>query len=698
MARKRQFERLGSQPKLPSPTDEVVIDAEGIERDLGTGPDRIAPGDGTPTPAVAVNLTEAELSALADEFASEIDLQYSAQEQLRQDWVNWLKLYRAKPMFETKTYPLAHSSNVVVALAAIYTDQVVARIMQAIFQPEPLWLVTELNRKTAAAAKPYERWLDWNRKNTWDEYRVVKPFVQDVTKLGTGIIYNDWRVETIYRYDDRRRVTEPGGTRRGPRPTWVPREDFLLPIGFNDLQSAPWCAHRIWTSWDQLERWSHQNLIVNLDKLKGASDDESELRMERRRNHERMTDGSGDDRFGIWSPWYVWFNRDLDRDGWPECYVMLLHTGERAILRLQSNPSPSATRPYNSARFIEVEGEFDGIGIPEQVESLQEEASVIHNQRRDRGHLANIVMYKGSATGNLPNTIRPESGKVIKVLGDPNKDLVQFNPSGNIAEQEFEEQSVQRLAELRVGLNDPGLGKATSPVGRAAATTMMALMQEGARRFDLNITDIRYALSDQGMQLTELWQVYGLPEPEEAGSPENVLDDEPKADGAPSEAQIVRALLTTPANLRGLIAVKLNVSTAAINKEVEKQSNIQLYGMVTQWQQQLIQLSLMMMNPQVPVPVKSLILKTVEDQDKLLDRIFASHNAFDLESVEAGEVFREMYGQAQQMAQMAPLMGMMGGGQQPGQGGQEVPSASGNGSGAAPQQGGLLGKLGGTMQ
>lgn len=693
MATRRRFERL--QPPQGPPPDPAEVEDPG-ERDLGEGDRRIAPGDGAPQPAVAVSLTDSDLSALADEFSSEIELQYAAQAEQREDWVNWLRLYRAKPLFETKTYPLAHSSNVVVALAAIYTDQVVARIMQSIFQPEPLWLVTELNRRTAAAAKPYERWLDWNRKNTWDEYRTVKPFVQDVVKLGTGIIYNDWRVETIYRYDDKRRTTEQSGFRRGPHPTWVPREDFLLPIGFNEIQKAPWCAHRIWCSWDMLERWAHQNLIVNLDKLKGHSDDESQLRLERRRNHERMTDGSADDRFGIWSPWYVWFNRDLDRDGWPECYVMLLHTGERAILRLQSNPSPSATRPYNSARFIEVEGEFDGIGIPEQVESLQEEASVIHNQRRDRGHLANIVMYKGSATGNLPNTIRPESGKVIKVLGDPNKDLVQFNPSGNIAEQEFEEQSVQRLAELRVGLNDPGLGKATSPVGRAAATTMMALMQEGARRFDLNVTDIRYALTDQGIQLTELWQVYGLPEPDEAGSPEQVLDDTPMSDGGPSEAQIVRALLTMPANLRGLIAVKLNVSTAAINKEVEKQSNIQLYGMVTQWQQQLIQLSLMMMNPQVPMPVKNLILKTVEDQDKLLDRIFASHNAFDLESVEAGEVFRQMYGQAEQMAEVIrqnPQIAMNA--QQQGQP-QQAPSAQGNGGGKSPLS--MLGGGGNTVQ
>jgi hypothetical protein len=528
--------------------------------------------------------------------------------------------------------------------------------MQSIFQPEPLWVVSELNRRTAAAAKPYERWLDWNRKNTWDEYRAIKPFVQDVVKLGTGIVYNDWRNETIYRYDDKTRTTVESGSRKGPRPAWVPREDFLLPIGFNDIQQAPWCAHRIWCSWDMMERWAHQNIIdrTQFAKLKGHSDDESQLRLERRSNHERMADGSADDRFGIWSPWYVWFNRDLDRDGWPECYVMLLHTGEKAVLRLQSNPSPSATRPYVSARFIEVEGEFDGIGIPEQVESLQEEATTIHNQRRDRSHLANIVMYKGSATGNLPNTIRPESGKVIKVL-DP-KDLQEFHPSSNVSEQVFEEESVTRLAELRVGLNDPGLGKATSPVGRAAATTMMALMQEGTRRFDLNVSDIRTALSEQGHQLTEAWQVYGLPEPDESGSPEQVLDED--------DAAIVRELLSMPVNLRGLIAIQINISTAAINREVEKQSNIQLYQIVQGYMQQVLQLSMAVANPQIPPPIKELIVHGVEGLDKLLKRIFQAHNAFDLETVLVGDIFGEMAMQVQQQPMLPGPQGQMPGQQQ----------------------------------
>src|SRR5258706_15307430 len=89
----------------------------------------------------------------------------------------------------------------------------------------------------------------------------------------------------------------------------------------------------------------------------------------------------------------------------------------KTFLRRAPTLSPSGTRPYFKSSFISVEGEFDGIGIPEDVESLQEEASTIHNQRRDRAHLANIVMYIAKMAGQLPDTIRPRSGLVIKTPG-----------------------------------------------------------------------------------------------------------------------------------------------------------------------------------------------------------------------------------------------------------------------------------------
>jgi hypothetical protein len=619
------------------------------------------PGDGTPQEPVPVSLTDVDLKSLAEEFSSEIDYQYDAQGPYRGDISRWLKVYRGRPKTQTKTYPLDGASNVVVKLAKIYCDQVIARIFQGITGPQPQFIVSELNKKFAENCKPYERYLDWSQQNMWNQKAFLLPYIQDCVKLGTAIGYNDFVNEPVVRYDDQTKQTVVTGVRKGPRPTWVAREDFLCPVGFPDIQQAPWIAHRTWFSWDLLERLRFRNFIENLDELKGHSDDEDEVKLERRRNRDEMSSPQSDDRFGLWSPWWVWFRRDLDQDGWPEEYVMLLHNQTKTILRLVANPSPAGTRPYFASKFISVEGEFDGIGIPEDVESLQEEASTIHNQRRDRAHLANIVMYIAKMSGQLPDSIRPRSGLVIKTPGG-REDIQEFHPSTNVPIDIAEEDSVMRLGSLTVGMNDVDLGKISSPVGRAAATSIMALMQEGARRFDLNVTGIRAALTEEAHQVTELWQVYGLPDKDESGSPEQVLDDK--------DAALVRQLIEQPVSLRGLISIQLNASTTAVNKEVEKQSNIQLYGIVQGYMQQVLQMAAMIGNPQVPPELKAIILHGVKGQDKLLEKIFQSHNAFDLDSVLASDVLEEFFSKAIQQ----PPMPMMPPGGPPGQ--QQGPQAA----------------------
>lgn len=633
----------------------------------------VDPGDGRPAKPSIVRLTESDLKTLAEEFSSEIEYQYEAQINQRRDIENWLRTYRGKPLNQIKDYPLAHASNVVVKLAKIYTDQVVARIMQGIFGPEPHWIVQPLNKKTTPACKPYERYLDWARKNLWDQRAVVLPFVQEVVKLGTGVIYNDFQDEPLFRYDDQMRMTVEVGRRKGPRPHNVLREDFLVPIGFEDVQSAPYIAHRVWFSWDMLERLRHRNFIENLDELKGFSDDEDEVKLERRAGKEVQVSTEQDDRFALWAPRYVWFRRDLDQDGWPEEYVMLLHTATKKILRLVANPSPSGMRPYCVARFISQEGEFDGIGIPEDIEQLQEEASTIHNQRRDRAHLANIVMYIAKNIAGLPDTIRPQSGKVIKTVGGRD-DIAEFHPSTNVPIDIAEEDAVMKLSSLTVGMNDVDMGKVSSPVGRAAATTIMALMQEGTRRFDLNVADIRSALGNQGHQITELWQIYNLPDPEESGSPEQVLDDK--------DAELVRALIEQPISLRGLVSIQLNIATTAVNKEAEKQSNVQLFQIVNQHLDKMLQLAPVIGNPQVPPELKAAVLHSVKGMEELLEKIFQSFNAFDLDSIFVAELFEEMAQKSVQQAQQIQQMGGPPPGMMPPQ---EGPPQRPNGQAGPPQ-------------
>jgi hypothetical protein len=526
---------------------------------------------------------------------------------------------------------MSGASNVTVPLSRIYCDTLIAREMQAIFSITPHWMGQELNRKFADNVKTMERWLDWNREHVWNQRRVVKCLVQETVKLGTSVLYNGWRDEIKYRYDDKTKQTLPTGRVYGPYPQWVSINDWIIPRGYAEVNEAPYVAHRLRFSWERLRQLAHSDYIENLDVLRGTTSEPTEF--DRTKEDAVAGDYFTDDRFSLYELWSVWFSRDFDGDGWPEEYVMLLNLEKQSIHRLKSNPFPSQMRPFVVTRFIEQEGDFYGIGIPEMVEQLQDESSTIHNQRRDRAHLSNIVTWiAGAANHGIENAIRPSSGKVIKVM-----DITQIRemrPSTNVTIDVYEESSVNALADRTVGVSELNDGRMTSPVGRAAATTVMAMLQEGARRFDLYTAEMREALSEQAHQIAELYQTYGLPEPDTNGSPEQVLDE--------NDAIKVRELLEMQDDLRNFMAIKLNVSTQAVNREGEKKSNMELFQFMVGYAQTISQFATGIVNPQSPPQIREWFEVVVKTLNRAAERVLGSYGAFDLDDAVVSDVLFQM--------------------------------------------------------
>jgi hypothetical protein len=637
VARRRRFPPL----EPPAASDGEPVNGEPSVLPENPEQEGVRPGE--------VHLSETEITALVTEFADAISYECGQRTQREQDWERWERVYRASPDFKIKEYPWRGASGLNVPTVFSFVNQVLARILQAVFGIEPHWSVTQLNRKFAPAAKPLERYLDWVRDVVWNQRKVVKLFTLELCKLGTAVLFQGWKNEQCYRYDDITKRTIPSGKKYGPAPRWVSLPDFLIPSGYADPQTAPWVAMRDWFSYEQLQDLAKSRYFEPVEKLKGQPDSEPTLRKERRADHVESSPRTED---GMYGPWTVFFARDLDNDGYAEQYILTLHAATATLLRLRANPYVSGMRPFVVARFIEVEGEFYGVGIPEMLHQLQDELSTIHNQRRDNAHLSNIRMYKARMGATIPDTIRPQSGKVIKLM-DVN-DLVEWRLGDNRQVDIYEEQTVQSIMRDIVGLTDLGSGNMTSPAGRAAATTVMALLQEGTRRFDLNTSELRLALSEQGHQVVELYQTHGLPAPEDSGSPEQVLDEE--------DAALVRAVIEIPEDIRGLVVLKLNIATQAINREVEKQSNVQLYELLSRYSQQILQYMPVLVNPQIPPDIRQAVVKIIQGQDKMLDRVFQAFGAFDLEDVLVGDAYAQLAAAIPQQQQLMPPGPGAGGG------------------------------------
>jgi hypothetical protein len=642
----------------------------------------VAPSRATNPPLA----TAAEAASLADLFANEIEAQLQARAEQEDRWERWLKCYAGQPKELSKTYPWPNASNLVVNLGAIYVDKVAAQVMQSLFGVEPHWTAREINKKWADAADPYERYLDWQRQHSWDQYHIVKPFVLETLKLGTGVIHTGWVDEPLLTYNQQTRKMVKTGQRTGPSPCWVPREDFLIPQGYSDIQTAPWVAYRQWYSKQELRQLDYLEQIDDFDKLVGSSDDETPLRRSRREMESgSSTDEGRNDEFGLWSPWQVWCNYDLDEDGYAEPLILLLHVRTKALLRIVANPYLRGMRSFVSARFIEREGMFDGIGIPEMVEMYQEEVTTIHNQRRDNSHLANTSMAVARKGSGINRSEKIFPGRIFLVNGNPREEITDFQVGRVNPITIQEEELTTGYAERRIGISDSNLGQMTSPMGRAAASTMMAVMQEGNDRRSLSTAEIRRALTEHGQQITELYKTHGLPAPDQPESPEGLLD--------PEDAKLVRSLFAAEDPMRGLIALQINVATAAVNREAEKQSSLQLLGVVTQYFMGFIQewqtVGPVFMNPGTPPPIKQAILSMVTGIDRAMRGVLQSHQRYDLEGILVADLLAELAA-TPQPPMMPPQLGGPAG--QGGASATGLPGGMGQDAGLAPNaNGGLAG-------
>ena len=99
----------------------------------------------------------------------------------------------------------------------------------------------------------------------------------------------------------------------------------------------------------------------------------------------------------------------------------------------------------------------------------------------------------------------------------------------------------------------------------------------------------------------------------------------------------------------------INVATAAVNREIEKQSNMQLFQLVNGYMQQVLGLTPILANQQIPQPIKEAAVAGVKNMDILMKRVFQSFGSYDLDSVLMGEIIAPMA--APQPMPQAPMMG-----------------------------------------
>lgn len=499
------------------------------------------------------------------------------------------------------------NSNRTIPLTAMNVDPLVARFMTTYHAPPNLWTLQALNEKWVPLAKPlqdYLQFLDQNVLRMWDvDYRAVLELI----KLGTCIYKHGWLFERrnawAYGADGRpQRVTK---LLSRPFVDHVRLIDFVIPPAYYSIQpddqgGAPWVAERHQLRLDQfLARAEGQDPFLPNYNREGVAKVKHFVDDKRDTVQAKVDDLEGNQPFR-WETvtlHEVHARYDCQGNGQVDDIVAIVHLDSRTLLRATLNYYAHGERPYEVSRYFRSDG-FYGIGVCEQMEMFQSELSDLSNFQHDNVMLRNSLTLAVKQGANfLPGEpIYP--GKAF-ILDDPSKDIKELR-FGEAYPSTVQLLSLyQSLSERRSGLSDIQFGSVQQLPSRTPATTMMSLLQEGNRRFDLSLKDMRIdCLARIGLRVLQNLQQFAS-NPVVNPDGDAYLQLAIQTLGQP-EGSLVAGVLQMPLEDVGTgIGVSLTATSGMVNKEIEKQGFLALVQLQTQLGTQFIQLAQIATNPQV---------------------------------------------------------------------------------------------------
>lgn len=544
---------------------------------------------------------------------------------LVKQWIRWLELYRAPIKQPERNVPFEGASNFMLPVIASDADPLYAKFIQSLHATDNLWTTQALNERWVDVAKPMQDFLTWLDSSLLHMYDVNKRVVGEMVKLGTGIYKTGWTYEKrhVFTYDDQGRVEKVTRVRGLPFVDQVRLADFVFPatayaIDPDAQGGAPWVAERIRVPVATL-RWMGESTspyLPNINKemlekvLKfvesGVTDFDAAVQhndyvraasgggvnFDTDARPERVSDPTGTP--GGRAPqdieiWEVHARFSTGADYSQDDVICWYHEPTRAVIRGVYNYYHHGKRPYEPVRYFPGDG-FYGIGVCEQTEVFQLSESDIFNFTWDNALLANSRMIVAKSGTNIAAGEPYWPGKVFITDGDVRQDFTSFQMADIYQSLPMLGQELQAKRERRNGMGDLQAGQLQSLPSRTPATTTMALMQEGARRPDLTLKDMRYSgLSQVGLRTLQNCQQF-MASPVDVGG-RNLLQLAVSMLGQPEGQNLAEKLLMPMENVELGLGCSITATSGTKNKETQKQDYLALMQIAQQTIQGIIQLA-----------------------------------------------------------------------------------------------------------
>jgi hypothetical protein len=544
--------------------------------------------------------------------------------------VKWRKAYEATPREKTREFPFYNASNLVVPIIATFSDTLLARLMSAVLKTRPPWVAKifgshrDIDDSVRTALEEFMEYVGIEPQEL-DLYRVYHEWFGEGIKYGTSVLKCPheirYRDEVIFESGDGsgESSVKPSFMRdteyEGPRPEKIAFEHFLIPPGCKSIESADIRVHKRVMIKSELEERKFFKIYdaAKVDMILSRPDRTAPAYPQLMNEESLGAVTTGTYGYKEWDLYECWLNWPTSDGKYKPAIIATYHKSTDTLMRAIYDTH--TILPFALARLFYRDDMIYGYGFCETMWAFQEEISEQHNQRLDNRTIANTRVWRVSPDSKLHAGYRIYPSATVPA----EKDEIEPLQAGDISQQTIDDERFSlELAERRAGISPPMQGAGAGAQGKRGIYTAMgtlSVMQEGNRRTDLNISDLRYAHTKLGRILLADYSKFGVRN--------NLLEM-----FGEKAAKITKALEGVKS---GRIGLPIYSSTASVNKEVEKQNLFLLVNLMRQHYMGIANLIAQTSNMMTPPEVKTYLGQVIKASNIVMKNVLRN---FDQEDVD----------------------------------------------------------------
>ncbi len=495
----------------------------------------------------------------------------------------YARLYKGTPLNEVKNTPWPNAANNVIQVIATATDQLLSRVM-GIYMTDPLWafkICGELkDQDTEEQRQILEEFMQDQAISSaeLDLYRAEQVWFSSTIRNGSGILEFPWQYLVEQEMVSMEGV---GGNnisnfkdfirRDGPKPETVPMNKFVTDMNFSRLEDSNFKFKIVSLSKFQLEERKELSVYdsAKIDKILASTPDRTGPDI--LQQHMLSTQGINEDvpaagqcgaQWDLIECWYhYWHN------GKKYSLVAHLHIKSQTDLLAFYNYYPENIVPYEDARLAYDDDQWLGYGFAEMLCGYQDEISVGHNQRTDAGTLNNTTAFRINKNSKLHSTLTFYPGILIPADAD---EIERLDTANQYAVDSSQEQLTNAYCKERSGI-DPAIGGTGGGVvnpkrGIYSSQGTFAVLQQQNNRNSLRTSDMRSAHTRAGVKLLKMYTHFGI------GSKLGQYGD---------KAELLKQAFENVKNNK--LGIMMRPASASVNKEMEKQNDILMAGILEKY-------------------------------------------------------------------------------------------------------------------